>query len=114
LITTPKLPQFSAPTDEEKIKLSATLNDLELRATAPRVNVLHYLNKTDIPVTAEMVSRYVYLPLSTAYRTLTVLEKARLAGVIFGRASVSRWFRFRPENPQHCNHCGQSFYGEYA
>ena len=108
MIPTPTLPTFAAPTDTERATLSAILNDTGLRATVPRINVLHYLNITDIPVTAEMVSRCVDLPLSTAYRTLTALEVTHLAGVTFGRGDVTRWFRFCPETPQ------QSFYGEYA
>jgi hypothetical protein len=38
--------------------LAAILNDTGLRATVPRINVLHYLNTTDMPVT-EMTSRCV-------------------------------------------------------
>ncbi|AXZ13690.1 hypothetical protein AM455_13555 [Klebsiella pneumoniae] len=114
MIPTPTLPTFAAPTDTERATLSAILNDTGLRATVPRINVLHYLNITDIPVTAEMVSRCVDLPLSTAYRTLTALEVTHLAGVTFGRGDVTRWFRFCPETPQHCASFGQSFYGEYA
>ena len=111
---TPTLPTFAAPTDTERATLAAILNDTGLRATNPRINVLHYLNATDTPVTAEMISRCVDLPLSTAYRTLTALEVTHLAGVTFGRGDVTRWFRFCPETPQHCASCGQSFYGEYA
>lgn len=111
---TPMLPTFAAPADKERVILAAILNDTGLRATVPRINVLHYLNTIDIPVTAEMVSRCVDLPLSTAYRTLTALEVTHLAGVTFGRGDVTRWFRFCPETPQHCASCGQSFYGEYA
>ncbi|VGB77202.1 Uncharacterised protein [Klebsiella pneumoniae] len=114
MIPTPTLPTFAAPTDTERATLAAILNDTGLRATVPRINVLHYLNITDIPVTAEMVSRYVDLPLSTAYRTLTALEVTHLAGVTFGRGDVTRWFRFCPETPQHCPACGQSYYSEYA
>lgn len=110
----PMLPTFAAPTDEERDTLAAILNDTGLRATVPRINVLHYLNITDIPVTAEMVSRCVDLPLSTAYRTLTALEVTHLAGVTFGRGDVTRWFRFTPDTPQHCPACGQSYYSEYA
>lgn len=111
---TPMLPAFAAPTDEERATLAAILNDTGLRATVPRINVLHYLNTTDIPVTAEMTSRCVDVPLSTAYRTLTALEINHLAGVTFARGDVTRWFRFLPDTPQHCPACGQSFYGEYA
>jgi Fe2+ or Zn2+ uptake regulation protein len=114
LTKTPMQPKFAAPTDTEHATLAAILNDTGLRATAPRINVLHYLNTTDIPVTAEMTSRCVDLPLSTAYRTLTALEVIRLAGVTFGRGDVTRWFRYTPDTPQHCPACGQSFYGEYA
>lgn len=114
LITTPMLPTFAAPNDEEHATLSVILNDTGLRATSPRVNVLHYLKKTEIPLTAEMVSRCVDLPLSTAYRTLTALEVTRLAGVTFGRGDVTRWFLYTPDTPQHCAACGQSFYGEYS
>lgn len=110
---TPMLPTFAAPTDTERAALAAILNDTGLRATVPRINVLHYLNATDTPVTAEIISRFVDLPLSTAYRTLTALEVTHLAGVIFGRVDVTRWFRFCPETPQHCPACGQSYYGEY-
>ncbi|WP_370516681.1 hypothetical protein, partial [Klebsiella michiganensis] len=106
---TPTLPTFAAPTDTERATLAAILNDTGLRATTPRINVLHYLNTTDIPVTAEMVSRCVDLPLSTAYRTLTALEVTHLAGVTFGRGDVTRWFTFTPDTPQHCQACGQSF-----
>lgn len=108
------LPTFAAPTDTERATLTAILNHTGLRATAPRINVLHYLNATDTPVTAEMISRFVDLPLSTAYRTLTALEVTHLAGVTFGRGDVTRWFRFTPDTPQHCPACGQSLYGEYA
>lgn len=112
---TPTLPAFAAPTNTERASLSAILNETGLRATTPRINVLHYLNTNlSIPVTAEMVSRCVDLPLSTAYRTLTALEINHLAGVTFGRGDVTRWFRFTPDTPQHCPACGQSFYGEYA
>ena len=111
---TPMLPTFAAPTDTERATLSAILNDTGLRATVPRINVLHYLNTTDTPVTAEMTSRCVDLPLSTAYRTLTALEINHLAGVTFGRGDVTRWFRFTPDRPQYCPACGQSFYGEYS
>ncbi|WP_420799188.1 helix-turn-helix domain-containing protein [Klebsiella pasteurii] len=111
---TPTLPTFAAPTDTERATLAAILNDTGLRATNPRINVLHYLNTTDIPVTAEMISRCVDLPLSTAYRTLTALEVTHLAGVTFGRGDVTRWFRFTPDTPQHCPACGQSFYSEYS
>lgn len=111
---TPTLPTFAAPTDTERTTLAAILNDTGLRATVPRINVLHYLNTTDTPVTAEMISRFVDLPLSTAYRTLTALEITHLAGVTFGRGDVTRWFRFTPDTPQHCPACGQSLYGEYA
>ena len=114
MIPTPTLPTFAAPTDTERATLAAILNDTGLRATVPRINVLHYLNITDIPVTAEMVSRCVDLQLSTAYRTLTALEVTHLAGVTFGRGDVTRWFRFCPETPQHCPACGQSYYSEYA
>ena len=62
---TPTLPTFAAPTDTERATLAAILNDTGLRATNPRINVLHYLNATDTPVTAEMISRCVDLPLST-------------------------------------------------
>lgn len=111
---TPTLPTFAAPTDTERAILAAILNNTGLRATAPRINVLHYLNATDTPVTAEMISRFVDLPLSTAYRTLTALEITHLAGVTFGRGDVTRWFRFTPDTPQHCPACGQSFYSEYS
>ena len=111
---TPTLPTFAAPTDTERATLAAILNDTGLRATNPRINVLHYLNTTDIPVTAEMISRCVDLPLSTAYRTLTALEVTHLAGVTFGRGDVTRWFRFTPDTPQHCPACGLSFYSEYS
>ncbi|EPY4184477.1 TPA: helix-turn-helix domain-containing protein [Klebsiella pneumoniae] len=111
---TPTLPTFAAPTDTERATLAAILNHTGLRATAPRINVLHYLNATDTPVTAEMISRFVDLPLSTAYRTLTALEITHLAGVTFGRGDVTRWFRFTPDTPQHCPACGQSFYSEYS
>lgn len=113
MISTPMLPTFAAPTDTERATLVAILNDTGLRATTPRINVLHYLNTTDIPVTAEIISRFVDLPLSTAYRTLTALEVTHLAGVTFGRGDVTRWFRFCPETPLHCPACGQSYYGEY-
>lgn len=111
---TPKPEPFIVPTDADCIALAAILKSSGLRATTPRINALHYLNTIDIPVSIEMVSRCVGLPLSTAYRTMATLETASLAGVTFGRSSVTRWFRFKPENPQHCTHCGQSFYGEYA
>ncbi|HFT4546413.1 TPA: helix-turn-helix domain-containing protein [Klebsiella pneumoniae] len=114
MTSTPMLPSFAAPTDTERASLAAILNDTGLRATVPRINVLHYLNTTDIPVTAEMISRFVDLPLSTAYRALTALEVNSLAGVTFGRSDVTRWFRFLPDTPQHCPACGQSLYGEYA
>lgn len=114
MTSTPMLPSFAAPTDTERATLAAILNDTGLRATTPRINVLHYLNTTDIPVTAEIISRFVDLPLSTAYRTLTALEVTHLAGVTFGRGDVTRWFRFCPETPQHCPACGQSYYGEYS
>lgn len=108
------LATFAAPTNKERVTLAAILNDTGLRATVPRINVLHYLNTIDIPVTAEMVSRCLDLPLSTVYRTLTALEINHLAGVTFGRGDITRWFRYTPDNPQHCAACGQSFYGEYA
>ncbi len=115
MIATPTLPTFAAPTDTERATLAAILNDTGLRATIPRINVLHYLN-TNLctPVTAEMISRCVDLPLSTAYRTLTALEINHLAGVTFGRGDVTRWFRFTPDRPQYCPACGQGFYGEHA
>jgi len=112
LITTPS--SFVAPTNSERDTLAAILHDTGLRATTPRVNVLHYLDKTDTPVTAEMTSRCINLPLSTVYRTLTALEVSHLAGVTFGRGDITRWFRFTPDTPQHCPACGQSLYGEYA
>lgn len=112
--TTPTLPTFAAPNDEEHAALSAILNNTGLRATSPRIHVLHFLNITDVPVTAETVSRVVDLPLSTAYRALTALEVNSLVGVTFGRYEVTRWFRFLPNKPQHCQSCGQSFYTEYA
>ncbi|CAM7711875.1 HTH iclR-type domain-containing protein [Phytobacter diazotrophicus] len=105
---------FTSPTDDERIQLATILNSVDLRATTPRINVLHYLNTIDIPVTAGMVSRNADLPLSTAYRALAALEEHRLAGVTFGRADVTRWFRFCPETPQHCPACGQSYYSEYT
>lgn len=105
---------FTAPSVIERSKLVAILNSVDLRATASRINVLHYLNTIDIPITAEMISRCVDLPLSTAYRALTALEINRLAGVTFGRSEVTRWFRFFPDKPQHCPACGQSLHGEYA
>lgn len=111
---TPTPAAFTSPTDDERIQLATLLNTVDLRATTPRLNVLHYLNTTDIPVTAEMISRFVDLPLSTAYRALTALEINRLAGVTFGRGDVTRWFRFTPDRPQHCPACGQSLHGEYA
>lgn len=114
MLPTPTLPTFVAPTDTERTNLATILNTVDLRATAPRINVLHYLNTTDIPVTAEMVSRCVDLPLSTTYRTLTALEVNCLAGVTFGRSDVTRWFRFLPDTRQHCPSCGQSLYGQYA
>jgi len=52
LTPTPMLPTFAEPKDEERATISAILNDTGLRATHPRINVLHYLNNTDIPVTA--------------------------------------------------------------
>lgn len=114
MYVTPTPAPFTSPNDSERTNLATILNTVDLRATAPRINVLHYLNTTDIPVTAEMVSRCVDLPLSTAYRTLTALEVNCLAGVTFGRFDVTRWFRFTPDTPQHCPACGQSLYGEYA
>lgn len=105
---------FISPNDLERTNLATILNTVDLRATTPRINVLHYLTTIDIPVTAEMVARCVDLPLSTAYRALTALEEHSLAGVTFGRADITRWFRFCPETPQHCYACGQSYYGEYA
>lgn len=114
MYVTPTPAAFTFPTDEERTQLAILLNTVDLRATTPRINVLHYLNTTDIPVTAEMVSRYVDLPLSTAYRALTALEINSLAGVTFGRSEVTRWFRFLPDRPQYCPACGQSFYTEYA
>ena len=108
------LPSFAAPTDTERATLSAILNDTGLRATTPRINILHFLNIADVPLPAEAVSRCVDLPLSTAYRTLTALEINRLAGVTFSRADVTRWFRFLSDRPQHCPACGQSFYTEYT
>lgn len=114
MTTAPTLPTFAAPNNEEHATLSVLLNNIGIRATTPRINVLHYLNIFEFPVTAEMVSRCVDLPLSTAYRVLTTLEANNLAGVTFGRSEVTRWFRFLPEKPQHCSACGQSFYTEYA
>lgn len=114
MYVTPTPAAFTSPTDDERIQLASILNTVDLRATSPRINVLHYLSTTDIPVTAEMVSRNADLPLSTAYRALAALEEHSLAGVTFGRADVTRWFRFCPETPQHCPACGQSYYGEYA
>ncbi|MBD1402479.1 hypothetical protein N4Q63_10875 [Leclercia adecarboxylata] len=114
MTSTPMLPSFAAPTDTERATLAAILNDTGLRATTPRINVFHFLNIADVPVTAEAVSRCVDLPLSTAYRTLTALEINHLAGVTFARSDVTRWFRFLPDSPQHCPACGQSFYGEYS
>lgn len=114
MTSTPTLPTFAVPTDPERATLVAILNDTGLRATTPRINVLHFLNTADVPVTAGAVSRCVDLPLSTAYRTLTALEINHLAGVTFGRGDVTRWFRFIPDTPQHCAACGQSFYGEYS
>lgn len=105
---------FVPPTDAERLNLATVLNSVDLRATTPRINVLHYLNIADVPVPAETVSRCVGLPLSTTYRALTALEINHLAGVTFSRAAVTRWFRFLPDTPQHCSACGQSFYGEYA
>lgn len=114
MYVTPTPAAFTSPTDDERIQLASILNTVDLRATTPRINVLHYLNATEIPITAEMVSRNVDLPLSTAYRALTALEISSLAGVTFGRSEVTRWFRYTPETPQHCPTCGQSYYGEYA
>ena len=111
---TPTPAAFTSPTDDERIQLATLLNTVDLRATIPRIYVLHFLNITDAPVTAETVSRCVDLPLSTAYRALTALEINHLAGVTFGRSEVTRWFRFLPETPQWCPACGQSYYGEYA
>lgn len=114
MITTPTLSPFTAPNDEECAALSTILNSTGLRATIPRINILHYLNIAGVPITAETVSRFVNLPLSTSYRALTALEVNSLAGVTFGRSEVTRWFRFLPNKPQHCSLCGQSFYAEYA
>jgi len=115
MYVTPTPAAFTSPTDDERIQLAKILNTVDLRATAPRINVLHFLNiTTDAPVTAETVSRCLDLPLSTAYRALTALEVNNLAGVSFGRSEVTRWFRFLPNKPQHCSLCGQSFYAEYA
>lgn len=114
MITTPTLSPFTAPNDEEYAALSAILNSTGLRATIPRINVLHYLNIAGVPITAETLSRFVSLPLSTSYRVLTSLEINCLAGVTFGRGNVTRWFRFTPDTPQHCPACGQSFYSEYS
>lgn len=110
----PTLPTFAAPNDEEHAALSAILNNTGLRATSPRIHVLHFLNIADAPVTAVTVSHYLDLPLSTAYRALTALEVNNLAGVTFGRSEVTHWFRFLPNKPQHCSLCGQSFYAEYV
>jgi len=99
---------FTYPNRAERTTLANLLNTVDLRATTPRINVLHYLNTIDIPVTAEMVSRCVELPLSTTYRALAALEERSLAGVTFGRAEVTRWFRFCPQTPQYCPACGQS------
>ncbi|HHC2754212.1 TPA: hypothetical protein ACRRGJ_005472 [Klebsiella pneumoniae] len=114
MTSTPTLPTFAAPTDTERATLAAILNDTGLRATTPRINILHLLNITDVPLPAGAVSHCIDLPLSTAYRTLTTLEINRLAGVTFGRGDITRWFRFTPDRPQHCPACGQSFYGEYS
>ncbi len=111
---TPMLPTFVAPTDTERDTLAAILNDTGLRATTPRINILHLLNIADVPLPAGAVSHCVDAPLSTAYRTLTALEVTHLAGVTFARGGVTRWFRFLPDTPQHCPACGSSFYGEYA
>lgn len=113
MYVTPTPAAFTSPTDDERIQLAKILNTVDLRATTPRINVLHFLNITDAPVTAETVSRCVDLPLSTAYRTLAALEVNNLAGVTFGRSEVTRWFRFLPNKPQHCPVCGQR-YGEYT
>lgn len=105
---------FSSPTAVERITLTTTLNNTDLRATWARIKVLHFLNITDIPVTAEMVSRCVDLPLSTTYRALSALEEHRLAGVTFSRGNVTRWFRLTLDTTQHCPACGQCFHIEYA
>ena len=111
---TPTPAAFTSPTDDERTQLATLLNTVDLRATTPRINVLHFLNIADAPVTAVTVSHCLNLPLSTAYRALTALEVNNLAGVTFGRSEVTRWFRFLPNKPQHCQSCGQSFYTEYA
>jgi hypothetical protein len=36
--------RFHIPTDDERIQLATILNSVDLRATTPRINVLHYLN----------------------------------------------------------------------
>ncbi|WP_302789263.1 hypothetical protein [Hafnia paralvei] len=94
------------PTKKRK-HLVAILRSAGLTLTNHRLNLLHYLTQTTIPVTAHTLSMFADVPLSSAYRNLSTLSDSRVVGYIVDRSGVTRWFLMIPGKRAYCPACNQ-------
>ncbi|WP_442961860.1 helix-turn-helix domain-containing protein [Pseudocitrobacter sp. MW920760] len=107
------LPAFSPPSSEERKTLVSILKRSGLTPTTSRINLIHHLTQTQIPVTALDLSQQVNLPLSTTHRNLSAFADFGLVDFIVDRSSVCRWYLLTAGRANYCPTCNQSFNATY-
>lgn len=103
------LPVFSQLSLDEQKCMANILKSAGLSLTTSRINLLHYLDRTNLPSTALELSRQVNIPLSTTHRNLSVLAHAGLAEYFIDRSGTSRWFLVAAGKPAFCPCCNQEY-----
>ena len=106
-------PAFYPPSTGERKKLVSILKRSGLTMTTARINLLHHLTQTQIPLTAFDLSKLVNLPLSTVHRNLSMFADFGLVDFIVDRSSVCRWYLLTAGRPNFCPTCNQAFNTSY-
>ncbi|EPU6469325.1 helix-turn-helix domain-containing protein [Citrobacter amalonaticus] len=106
-------PVFSPPSSDERKTLVSILKSAGLTLTNSRINLLHHLTQTQIPVTALNLSQQVNLPLSTTHRNLSAFADFGLVDFIVDRSSVCRWYLLTAGRANYCPVCNQAYNAAY-
>ncbi|HEC2579718.1 TPA: helix-turn-helix domain-containing protein [Raoultella ornithinolytica] len=106
-------PAFYPPSTGERKKLVSILKRSGLTLTTSRINLLHHLTQTQLPLTAFDLSRLVNIPLSTTHRNLSAFADFGLVDYIIDRSSVCRWYLLTTGRANYCPTCHQTFNAAY-
>jgi Fe2+ or Zn2+ uptake regulation protein len=102
-------PAFNPPSSGERKKLVSILKKSGLTLTTSRINLLHYLIQTLVPLTASYLSLLTNLPLSTTHRNLSRFADFGLVDYIIDRSGVCRWYLLTTGRANYCPACNQAF-----